>query len=140
MRSALAALALAAGLTGAAASALGAAPVTTVPDCVRQAVRPDGITLACGDGGFLLTGLRWSTTTPAVARARGTAVLNLCDPNCAAGRKARYAVQAVFANPSACPGMRRQFRRLTLIADADRPARTPRVRTVPLPCVPPGIG
>jgi hypothetical protein len=83
----LAAVLLAYGVMAASA----ASPVK-ITNCVKASSRPQNLTLACGDGNTVLSGLRWSSFGGPSARARATLEMNTCEPNCAAGKVVRYPV------------------------------------------------
>lgn len=68
-------------------------------DCEHLGYRPATVVIACGDGGLVLTGLRWTTWTATRATATGTAQVKLCVPDCATGRTGRFPVRAVFDVP-----------------------------------------
>jgi hypothetical protein len=89
------------GLTtpGACSGTAPTAPTTTPPatvapadtailvygDCKTPSVEPSEIVLTCGDYGWILQGLHWSSWTATQATAIGTFVYNYCTPNCAEG-------------------------------------------------------
>ncbi|MGZ6793316.1 MAG: hypothetical protein ACXVFV_10225 [Mycobacteriales bacterium] len=82
----------------------GAAPrpaSRVLADCEHLAYRPAQVVIACGDGGLVLTGLRWSAWTATRAAATGTARVKLCVPDCATGRTGAYPVRVVFDAPVA---------------------------------------
>jgi hypothetical protein len=72
------------------------------------------VTLACGDGNTVLSGLRWSSFGGAGARAKGTLEMNTCTPNCAQGKVVRYPVTVKAAAPRSCKGGLRVYNKLTL--------------------------
>jgi len=92
-------------------AAVPAAPV--VPNCITRVAAPRSLTLACGDGNFYLSGLRWSGWGAAEATARGTAHVNDCTPYCAAGRFHTYPIIAQVSRRSTCSG-ERQYTRLVV--------------------------
>jgi hypothetical protein len=55
-------------------------------------VRPAAITLACGDGNFYVTNIRWSSWGARSAAGAGVGHLNDCTPYCAAGKFHSYRV------------------------------------------------
>jgi hypothetical protein len=61
--------------------------------CDAPSFRPHSIILACGDGNFGLSALRWRGWNRGVATARGKAYANDCVPYCAAGHFHRYPVR-----------------------------------------------
>lgn len=54
-------------------------------DCKTPSIEPSEIVLTCGDYGWILESLRWSSWTANQATAVGTFVYNDCAPNCAEG-------------------------------------------------------
>jgi hypothetical protein len=98
--------------------ATGASASTSVPSFLgchgtRASVRPHSILVACGDGGYYLARLHWSSWTPASAAAIGTAHVNDCTPNCAAGRFHLYrGVSVRLTRPESCSDGRRLFTRI----------------------------
>jgi hypothetical protein len=57
-----------------------------VDDCEHFALRPTQISVACGDGNFLLVAARYEAWTDAGARGHAMASRNTCVPSCADGR------------------------------------------------------
>lgn len=88
-----------------AAAAAGAARLPSFAACRAQEpeVRPTDIVLACGDGNFFLSDLRWSRWDARGATGRGVAHWNDCSPTCVAGRFHAYAVAVALARPRTCP-------------------------------------
>ena len=60
-------------------------PTRVTDDCHHAVVRPRRILFACGDGGFYVRRLTWSTWHPFFAMGRGVFHQNACHPNCAEG-------------------------------------------------------
>jgi hypothetical protein len=67
-------------------------------------VRPRSIVVACGDGNFYVTGIRWQVWGHGLAQGSGTAHRNVCVPNCAAGRFRTYAATVTLSGPIRCKG------------------------------------
>ena len=67
-------------------------------------VRPRSIVVACADGNFYLTGIRWSTWGSARAAGAGTGHQNDCTPNCAAGHFHTYPAMVTLTKPKSCDG------------------------------------
>ncbi|MEV0323469.1 protein kinase [Streptomyces sp. NPDC050658] len=64
-----------------------------IADCGGKALdRPNDLLLACGDGKVGLLGLSWSGWGEPTARATGRGWHVICEPNCASGWEAKYAV------------------------------------------------
>ncbi len=72
----------------------------------RPLVRPRSIVAACADANLYFTGLRWSSWTATRATATGTAHVNDCTPNCAAGRFHTYPAHVTLSGPRTCAGKR----------------------------------
>jgi len=56
-----------------------------IADCQNAQVEPNTFILACADHNSFLTGLTWSSWTPAAASGSGTYWQNDCTPDCAQG-------------------------------------------------------
>jgi hypothetical protein len=72
----------------------------------RPVVRPRSLVAACGDGNLYFTGPRWSSWTATGAAATGTAHLDDCTPNCAAGRFHAYRARVRLGGFRTCGGKR----------------------------------
>lgn len=72
------------GATGVSAKCTGPATGDTLSQ------EPTSIVIACADGGLALQSLRWTSWGATSATATGTFSLNLCTPDCAAGKLAYY--------------------------------------------------
>jgi hypothetical protein len=94
-------------------SASAAAPVK-ITNCNAAASRPKLLTLTCGDGNTVLKGLSWSTFGGSSAQAKGTFVINTCEPDCAAGKDVSYPVTAKATSPRTCKKGVRVYNKLTL--------------------------
>jgi hypothetical protein len=98
-------------------------------------VKPKRILIACGDGNFYITGLKWSTWSSTGARGKGTAHLNDCKPFCAAGHFHSYrGITVRLSRPKTCKGAP-EFRRLSWRYGAKRPAGIRRGGFTTFPCV-----
>jgi hypothetical protein len=102
-------------------SAFAASPVK-ITNCIKTASRPKLLTLTCGDGNTVLKGLSWSSFGGPSAKAKGTFVINLCEPNCAEGKAASFPVTVKASDPRNCKGGLRVYNKLTL----QFPGRTPK--------------
>jgi hypothetical protein len=87
----------------------------------RPQVRPRSFTLACADGNDYLSGLRWTSWAPGLARATGLQTVNDCVPYCAAGHFHRYPVDAVFWGSAAAGPGRQRYTTITLVYPGARP-------------------
>jgi hypothetical protein len=74
------------------------------PNCTKAQYKPKELTLACNDGSYYLTRLKWTSWTRLKASGSGTAHVNDCTPNCAAGRFHAYRVSVTLSKPKHCPG------------------------------------
>jgi hypothetical protein len=73
--------------------------ITTSPEAIGLAdcrgvprVRPSEVTLACADGGEVVTRLRWTGWNRPFAAGQGLLAVNDCEPSCAAGGYHYYEV------------------------------------------------
>jgi hypothetical protein len=94
--------------------AASAASTVKITNCVKASARPKSLTLACGDGNTVLSGLRWSSFGGSSARARGTLETNTCEPNCAAGKVVRYPVAVSATAVRRCKAGLRVYNKVTL--------------------------
>jgi hypothetical protein len=77
-----------------------------------QPVRPRRILIACGDGSFYLTAMRWSRWTSRDALGTGTGHENDCTPDCAHGHYHAYPISVRLSAVKTCKRGRREFTRL----------------------------
>jgi hypothetical protein len=101
-------------LVAAFAMSASAASPLKITNCNTASSRPKLLTLACGDGNTVLKGLSWSSFGGSTAQAKGTFVINLCEPNCAAGKDASYPVTAKASGQRSCKKGLRVYRKRTL--------------------------
>jgi hypothetical protein len=88
------------GVLASGAGAAGRVPTTRVVPCVGSPeAKPGKFVLACGDGNWYLTSLKWVRWTANVGIAKGTDNLNDCTPDCADGRFHSTSTVAVFSDP-----------------------------------------
>jgi hypothetical protein len=110
-------------LTAAAAVAAVALPATAsagntnlrvyVSNCETQVYKPKTITVFCGDAGVIINKIKYSSYGAKTAAGTGTAVVNLCEPNCAAGKTKNYKVKFKLSQVTQC-GDSYQFRKLQM--------------------------
>jgi hypothetical protein len=110
----LASASLVAAIVAFGAIAAFAASPLKINNCVKASSRPKSLTLACGDGNTVLKGLKWSSFGGATAQAKGTFVMNTCEPNCAAGKDVSYPVTVKATSPRTCKKGVRVYNKLTL--------------------------
>lgn len=114
-----------------------AAPQIALPDCEGALqVRPARVTFACGDGNFFARDLRWSSWGARTARATGTAEINDCTPNCAAGKFHAYRVALTASGRQSCPDGRPAYASVMYAWIGKVPGRAQSAadRTVPFSC------
>jgi len=63
------------------------ADVKVVAECDenKRTKRPDAMIFACGDAGLQATDLSWKSWGGQRAKAKGTIIYKLCEPDCASG-------------------------------------------------------
>lgn len=116
------------------ASVTSGASSLKITNCVKASVRPKALTLTCGDGNTVLSGLRWSSFGAASARARGTFAMNTCNPNCAQGKVVRYPVTVKASDPRSCKGSLRVYDKLTLQFTGRSPSSASNLKRWTLGC------
>jgi hypothetical protein len=94
--------------------AASAASTVKITNCVKASARPKSLTLACGDGNTVLSGLRWSSFGGPSAQARGTLETNTCKPNCVAGKVVRYPVAVSATKVRGCKAGLRVYDKVAL--------------------------
>lgn len=101
-------------LTAVVGTSASASSTIKITNCTSASSRPKTVTLTCGDGNTVLSGLRWSSFGGASALATGALETNTCTPNCASGKVVRYPV-AVRANGTrTCKAGLRVYDKITL--------------------------
>lgn len=80
--------------------------------CANGRYRPRTIMVACGDGNFYFTNLRWHGWNTRVARGRGLANENDCNPFCAAGHFHAYPISVRLSRPRLCDDGRWDYTRI----------------------------
>lgn len=71
------------------------------PGVGPASTRPSIITLTCADAGIGVQDMTWATWTSSGATGHGLLWLNLCKPDCAAGKFARYPVRVALSDVQA---------------------------------------
>jgi hypothetical protein len=112
----------------------------TILDCGAQAVSPAELTLACGDGNYGLTEMRWTGWGTATATGTGSARASDCTPYCAAGHFHTYRVTATASRLRTCLDGRGQYTRLVLRYPGKRPQGASSPEIWKFPCDAPGPG
>jgi hypothetical protein len=67
-------------------------------DCETAAYKPENITITCADGGIYVEKIQWSTWDQEGATGLGIYSENLCEPNCAEGKRVIAAVKLTLSN------------------------------------------
>jgi hypothetical protein len=92
-------------------------------NCRTPSFKPRQVTLACADAGFVIRSITWSSWTTRSAGGKGTASVNDCDPNCAAGTFQSYPASVKLITPELCrAGRPMQFTRIVVTFTGSRPA------------------
>lgn len=109
-------------------------------NCERGRYKPRRVIITCADANFFARGITWSSWTRSEARGRGTARVNDCDPNCAAGTFRSYPLGLRAFRPretgGCVPGS--LFTRLAWRFPQRKPAGSRRSGTARLTCPPSG--
>src|SRR5215211_2282672 len=71
--------------------------------CYSPAFNPSTIIITCADAGFQFRSLRWRHWNKPVARARGIARVNDCNPSCADGTYHRLPARVALSKLRRCP-------------------------------------
>jgi hypothetical protein len=101
----------------------------------RPQVKPSSLGVACGDGNFFVTDIKWSLWSPAWAMGTGVGHLNDCKPYCAAGHFHTYPVAVKLGRTNLC-GKKHvlYFTHLTTRFTATTPKGSPRSSQSTTPC------
>ena len=67
-------------------------------DCETAVYKPESITITCADGGIFVEKIRWSTWGEDGATGIGIYSENLCEPNCAEGKRVSAPVNITLSN------------------------------------------
>ena len=67
-------------------------------NCEIETHKPELIFFTCADGGLYVEKIKWSTWTKDGATGVGIFSENLCEPNCAEGRRVEAPVNVVLSN------------------------------------------
>jgi hypothetical protein len=93
--------------------AAGSVPSFAGCSAAAPQIRPTSILVACGDGNFFLTKIKWSKWNETSAAAIATGHQNDCKPSCADGHFSLYQVAVVLSRPRTCRNGRHEFTRFT---------------------------
>jgi hypothetical protein len=67
-------------------------------DCETAQYKPESITITCADGGIFVEKIQWSTWSKEGATGTGIYSENLCEPNCAEGKRVTAPVKLTLSN------------------------------------------
>ena len=67
-------------------------------DCETAEYKPESITITCADGGIFVEKIQWSTWSQEGAAGTGIFSENLCQPNCAEGKRITAQVILTLSN------------------------------------------
>ena len=67
-------------------------------DCETAEYKPESITITCADGGIFVEKIQWSTWSKEGATGTGIYSENLCEPNCAEGKRVSAPVKLTLSN------------------------------------------
>jgi hypothetical protein len=67
-------------------------------DCEIAAHKPESITITCADGGIYVEKIQWSTWSKDGATGSGIFSENMCEPNCAEGKRVTAQVNLTLSN------------------------------------------
>jgi hypothetical protein len=77
-------------------------PITTAQvftwDCETAEYKPEIITITCADGGIFVEKIQWSTWGKKGSTGIGVLSENLCQPNCAEGKRVTAPVNLTLSN------------------------------------------
>lgn len=108
------------------------ARTTYLVDCPDNAMRePKTVVLTCADANQSVENLVWSDWGSDRADATGTVSINLCEPSCAAGKRASYDVKVV-ASDLVVGKSSATYGKLTVTALGDHPSGTRKVESFKL--------
>jgi hypothetical protein len=67
-------------------------------DCEFPEYKPESITITCADGGIFVEMIQWSSWSQDGAAGTGIFSENLCQPNCAEGKRVTAPVKLTLSN------------------------------------------
>ncbi|MGH2833912.1 MAG: hypothetical protein ACRDK2_14145 [Solirubrobacteraceae bacterium] len=117
--------------------ALASSPNYLVGDCQRSQRQPSTVILTCADAGLSIQKITWSSFGGGTASGTGSAHINSCTPDCAAGKFGDYPVQITASKPKRCREGKSDYRQLKLTYTAKRPpgvSRSKSSQTYTLSC------
>jgi len=67
-------------------------------DCETAEYKPESITITCADGGIFVEKIQWGTWSKEGATGTGIYSENLCEPDCAEGKRVTAPVKLTLSN------------------------------------------
>ena len=122
-------------LLGTTTHARAAATAMAIPDCAgAPVVKPASVTLACADAGITADKLQWTGWGSTFAAAVGTASVNTCTPNCAAGTFKSYRIVLIATGSQHCSNGQQAYAKVTYAFIGVSPGAVDPDPTVPFRC------
>ena len=87
-------------------------------DCETAEHKPKSITITCADGGIFVEKIQWSTWSIEGATGTGIFSENLCEPNCAEGKRVSAPVEITLSDLTELKGQ--HYLRTLDITTSDR--------------------
>ena len=102
--------------------------------CTTPSYKPTQIVVTCADANTVLRGISWKSYGGDTASGSGTANVNACDPNCAAGKFQTFPAAVKLSLPKDCRKDVRQFTHLVLTYTGAKPQGASASLTEDYPC------
>jgi hypothetical protein len=90
--------------------------------CANPTYKPPQIIVTCADANTVVRGITWKSYGDKTADGSGTANVNACDPNCAAGRFQMFPAAVKLSAPEDCAKDSAQFTHLVMTYTGAQPA------------------
>jgi hypothetical protein len=102
--------------------------------CTNPVYKPKQIVVTCADANTVVRGITWKSYGAKTAEGSGTANVNACDPNCAAGKFQQFPADVNLSNPKDCAKDRTQFTHLEMTYTGAKPASAGSTIAEDFPC------
>jgi hypothetical protein len=102
--------------------------------CNNPVHKPTQIIVTCADANTVVKGITWKSYGDKTAEGSGTANVNACDPNCAAGKFQQFPATVKLSNPKDCAKDRTQFTHLELTYTGAKPPSGSSTISEDFPC------
>jgi hypothetical protein len=103
-------------------------------DCGKPTYKPTKIIVTCGDANNVLTKIKWESYGTTAASGSATALVNDCNPNCAAGKARKFPAVVTLTKPKNCGGGVTQFTKLVETFTGAKPGSTGSKVSESFPC------